>query len=130
MDFSTILLARKKKSKMNRLERNSRSFPPLHISLVSSPGEGRKLEGLVIESSNFKSKISDFDAKLTIILAWILWKRIQIRIQIVRSGIWCNCNQLWSDTNIAKKLKFIYCEKATKFCKISTNYLSYVLPIK
>ena len=27
-------------------------------------------------------------------------------------------------------LKFIYSEKATKFCKISTNYLSYVLPVK
>ena len=27
-------------------------------------------------------------------------------------------------------LKFIYSEKATKFCEISTNYLSYVLPVK
>ena len=27
-------------------------------------------------------------------------------------------------------LKFIYSEKATKFSKISTNYLSYVLPVK
>ena len=27
-------------------------------------------------------------------------------------------------------LKFIYSEKATKFCKISTNYLFYVLPVK
>ena len=27
-------------------------------------------------------------------------------------------------------LKFIYSEKATKFCKISTNYLSSVLPVK
>ena len=28
------------------------------------------------------------------------------------------------------QVKFIYSEKATKFCKISTNYLSYVLPVK
>ena len=28
------------------------------------------------------------------------------------------------------QLKFIYSESATKFCKISTNYLSYVLPVK
>ena len=27
-------------------------------------------------------------------------------------------------------LKFIYSEKAKKICKISTNYLSYVLPVK
>ena len=27
-------------------------------------------------------------------------------------------------------LKFMYSEKATKFCEISTNYLSYVLPVK
>ena len=27
-------------------------------------------------------------------------------------------------------LKFIYSKKATKFCEISTNYLSYVLPVK
>ena len=27
-------------------------------------------------------------------------------------------------------IKFIYSEKATKFCEISTNYLSYVLPVK
>ena len=27
-------------------------------------------------------------------------------------------------------IKFIYSEKATKFCNISTNYLSYVLPVK
>ena len=29
-----------------------------------------------------------------------------------------------------QKLKFINSEKATKFCEISTNYLSYVLPVK
>ena len=28
------------------------------------------------------------------------------------------------------RVKFIYSEKATKFCEISTNYLSYVLPVK
>ena len=28
------------------------------------------------------------------------------------------------------QVKFIYSEKATKFCEISTNYLSYVLPVK
>ena len=28
------------------------------------------------------------------------------------------------------QLKFIYSEKATKFCKISTLLLSYVVPIK
>ena len=27
-------------------------------------------------------------------------------------------------------VKIIYSEKATKFCEISTNYLSYVLPVK
>ena len=27
-------------------------------------------------------------------------------------------------------VKYIYSEKATKFCEISTNYLSYVLPVK
>ena len=26
-------------------------------------------------------------------------------------------------------LKFIYSEKATKFCEMSTNYLSYILPV-
>ena len=31
---------------------------------------------------------------------------------------------------ILHKVKFIYSEKATKFCEISTNYLSYVLPVK
>jgi hypothetical protein len=29
-----------------------------------------------------------------------------------------------------KRLKFIYSEKATKFCKISTLLLSYVVPVK
>ena len=28
------------------------------------------------------------------------------------------------------QVKFIYFKKATKFCEISTNYLSYVLPVK
>ena len=28
------------------------------------------------------------------------------------------------------KVKFIYSEKVTKFCEISTNYLFYVLPLK
>ena len=28
------------------------------------------------------------------------------------------------------QLKFIYSEKATKFCKISTSLLSYVVPVK
>ena len=32
--------------------------------------------------------------------------------------------------NIIFLLKFIYSEKATKFWEISTNYLSYVLPVK
>ena len=27
-------------------------------------------------------------------------------------------------------LKFIYSENATKFCKISTNHMSYLLPVK
>ena len=27
-------------------------------------------------------------------------------------------------------IKFIYSEKATKFCEVFTNYLSYVLPVK
>ena len=27
-------------------------------------------------------------------------------------------------------IKFIYSEKATKFCEISTVYLSYVVPVK
>ena len=31
---------------------------------------------------------------------------------------------------IACGLKFIYYEKATKFCKLSTNYLSNVVPVK
>ena len=31
---------------------------------------------------------------------------------------------------ISLLIKFIYSEKATKFCKISTNYLSYVVPVK
>ena len=30
----------------------------------------------------------------------------------------------------AIELKFIYSEKATKFCEISTNYLSHILPVK
>ena len=34
----------------------------------------------------------------------------------------------WGKGN--KFVKFIYSEKATKFCEISTNYLSYVLPVK
>ena len=29
--------------------------------------------------------------------------------------------------NNSKELKFIYFEKVTKFCEISTNYLSYLL---
>ena len=28
------------------------------------------------------------------------------------------------------KVKFIYSEKVSKFCEFSTNYLSYVLPVK
>ena len=32
--------------------------------------------------------------------------------------------------NFNKKYKFIYSEKVTKFCEISTNYLSFVLPVK
>ena len=31
---------------------------------------------------------------------------------------------------ISPMLKFIYSEKATKFCKISTSLLSYVVPVK
>ena len=30
----------------------------------------------------------------------------------------------------SKEVKFIYSEKATKFCEISTVYLSYVVPVK
>ena len=30
---------------------------------------------------------------------------------------------------VSKSLKFIYSEKATKFCKISTSLLSYVVPV-
>ena len=38
-----------------------------------------------------------------------------------------NCT-LWIDKN--RTLKFIYSEKATKFCEISTLLLSYVVPVK
>ena len=31
---------------------------------------------------------------------------------------------------LLKIVKFIYSEKATKFCEISTVYLSYVVPVK
>ena len=31
---------------------------------------------------------------------------------------------------LGAEVKFIYSEKATKFCEISTKYLSYVLPVK
>ena len=31
---------------------------------------------------------------------------------------------------LIEDVKFICSEKATKFCEISTNYLSYVLPVK
>ena len=48
---------------------------------------------------------------------------------------------LWAETRFIKyimhdhnlhtsKVQFIYSDKATKFCEISTNYLSYVLPVK
>ena len=33
-------------------------------------------------------------------------------------------------TNMIFSVKFIYFEKATKFCEISTNYSFYVLPVK
>ena len=31
---------------------------------------------------------------------------------------------------VVKSVKFIYSEKATKFCEISTSLLSYVVPVK
>ena len=34
------------------------------------------------------------------------------------------------DDSSKLKIKFIYSEKATKFCEISTNYLFYVLPVR
>ena len=37
---------------------------------------------------------------------------------------------LTSLPQIMRKLKFIYSEKATKFCEISTLLLSYVVPVK
>ena len=33
-------------------------------------------------------------------------------------------------TNLLTVIKFIYSEKATKFCEISTLLLSYVVPVK
>ena len=35
-----------------------------------------------------------------------------------------------SGVSFISVVKFIYSEKATKFCEIFTNYLSYVLPVK
>ena len=36
----------------------------------------------------------------------------------------------WVVEFLSGGLKLIYSEKATKVCEISTNYLSYVLPVK
>ena len=35
-----------------------------------------------------------------------------------------------NDVSLACSIKFIYSEKATKFCEISTVDLSYVVPVK
>ena len=52
---------------------------------------------------------------------------------------WKVSEHLWGSKELSPKeesmqkelgLKFIYSEKAIKFCEISTNYLSYVLPVK
>ena len=49
-------------------------------------------------------------------------KILQASIQLIKIQIRCDQKGL--------TLKFIYSEKATKFCEIFTNYLSYVLPVK
>ena len=46
-----------------------------------------------------------------------------IKVMRVRSVTFC-------DPFIQKILKFIYSEKATKFCEIATVSLSYVVPVK
>ena len=40
--------------------------------------------------------------------------------------------KFWTGRSFTRSLtlKFIHSKKATKFCEISTNYLSYILPVK
>ena len=50
-------------------------------------------------------------------------------LQRITMGSICHFKKM--EENLLKlQIKFIYSEKATKFCGISTNYLSYVLPVK
>ena len=47
---------------------------------------------------------------------------------LYQNGLKTSLNQ--SREKGSKSLKFMYSEKATKFCEISTNYFSYILPVK
>ena len=59
-------------------------------------------------------------------LSTCIWFLIQHKIMKIQTG-----HFLFLPLDFCfSTLKFIYSEKATKLCEISTNYLSYVLPVK
>ena len=75
---------------------------------------------------------------LVLIMFWLCFLQT-IRIFSRRESkttVWQEINKwknLWVESQVqqcSSILKFIYSEKATKFCKISTLLLSYIVPIK
>ena len=75
---------------------------------------------------------------LVLIMFWLCFLQT-IRIFSRRESkttVWQEINKwknLWVESQVqqcSSILKFIYSEKATKFCKISTLLLSYVVPVK
>ena len=64
-----------------------------------------------------------------ICIVWI-GKGMQIVHETILLTIKFHTTKIRISFQLMLPLKFIYSEKATKFCKISTNYLSYVLPVK
>ena len=63
-----------------------------------------------------------------------VWTKVQVDIYFIHIASTETNDTLEesSDNKTLQKvlMKFIYSEKATKFCKISTNYSSYVLPVE
>ena len=85
------------------------------------------LEVIAVLVAGFLAKLMGPDTlHIDVIL---MKKKLLYKLQIAVNQVSCYRLIIFRDS-LVKLLKFIYFEKATKFCEIFTLLLSYVVPVK
>ena len=78
--------------------------------------------------------VNDVIGRIRIHIPWIYIDIYLFGYISLKTGIYWYLSHRYTTQNVIDgpqyMLKLIYSEKATKFCEISTNYLSYVVPVK